>query len=148
MVNLPYHCHMDFRERQLLWVGTSKEDLLAQPNEVKQAVGYALHQVQHGVTPHNATSFSQGGSGVMEIKIPFDTDTYRTMYVAKLKKGVYILHSFQKKIEVWNSHSEKGRREDQGSLQGSFGIRQAVTTREVWNDHHRRKHQRLSRPGL
>ncbi|WP_320169927.1 type II toxin-antitoxin system RelE/ParE family toxin [Maridesulfovibrio sp.] len=87
-------------QRQLFWVGTSKKDLLSQAVEVRQCVGYALHTVQNGGIPENSKPFKQGGSGVMEIVVNHDTDTYRTMYVAKLQKGIYILHSFQKKSKT------------------------------------------------
>ncbi|WP_212637006.1 type II toxin-antitoxin system RelE/ParE family toxin [Desulfovibrio gilichinskyi] len=88
---------MSVNQRQLFWVGTSLKDLLGQPVEVRQCVGYALHVVQDGRTPENAKAFKQGGSGVIEISIDHDTDTFRTMYVAKLDKGVYVLQSFQMK---------------------------------------------------
>ncbi len=88
---------MSLNQRELFWVGSSLEDLKEQPGDVRSAVGHALHEIQCGRTPDNATSFKQGGNGVMEIKVDFGKETYRTMYVAKLKKGVYVLHSFQKK---------------------------------------------------
>ncbi len=34
--------------KSLRWVGTSKKDLLAMPDEVIDAVGYALHLAQLG----------------------------------------------------------------------------------------------------
>lgn len=88
---------MNAEEQPLYWVGTSKKDLRSQPHDVVQQVGYALHQVQFGIHPNNATPFQEGGDGVYEIKVNCDTNTYRTMYVAKLRKGVYVLHSFNKK---------------------------------------------------
>ena len=36
--------------KSLRWVGTSKKDLLAMPDEVIDAVGYALHLAQLGET--------------------------------------------------------------------------------------------------
>ncbi|NDV25797.1 type II toxin-antitoxin system RelE/ParE family toxin [Desulfovibrio sp. JC010] len=88
---------MSSNQRQLFWVGSSRKDLLSQPHEVRQCVGYALHVVQNGRQPDNSKPFKQGGAGVMEIVVNHDSDTFRTMYVAKLQKGIYVLHSFQKK---------------------------------------------------
>jgi phage-related protein len=35
--------------------------------------------------------------GVYELVENFDKDTYRVVYIAKLKSGVYVLHVFKKK---------------------------------------------------
>lgn len=37
------------------------------------------------------------GGGVCELRDDFDGDTYRLMYVVKLKHAVYVLHAFMKK---------------------------------------------------
>ncbi|OEU70169.1 MAG: hypothetical protein BA863_00985 [Desulfovibrio sp. S3730MH75] len=94
---------MSANEQKIIWVGSSKKDLRNQPLEVVQAVGYSLHVAQQGGCPENSEAFGQGGSGVMEISVDCKTDTYRTMYVAKLTKGVYVLHSFQKKSKKGKS---------------------------------------------
>lgn len=78
------------------WVGDSLENLREFPLEVKEMIGHALHEVQCGGTPALAKSMS-GMPGVWEIRVRFDTNAYRTVYIAKLKNAVYILHCFQKK---------------------------------------------------
>ena len=85
--------------KPLLWVGSSKRDLLAMPKKVKRAFGHDLNEVQEGRTPESAKAFTQVGGGVMEIVEDHDRSTYRAMYTAKLANAVYVLHCFQKKSE-------------------------------------------------
>lgn len=40
------------------------------------------------------------GTGVQEIRVRDDSGAYRVLYVAKLEKAVYVLHSFQKKTRT------------------------------------------------
>ena len=37
--------------RDLIWMGGSLEDLSAFPTDVKRAFGFALREVQRGITP-------------------------------------------------------------------------------------------------
>lgn len=83
-------------KKKLMWVGSSKEDLSSFPREVVQCLGYKLDAVQNGVQPVGAKPL-KGFNGVSEITERFDTDAYRTVYIAKLKNAVYVLHCFQKK---------------------------------------------------
>src|SRR5882757_3325708 len=83
--------------KPLLWVGSSRRDLLAMPKKVKRAFGHGLNEVQEGRTPESAKAFTQAGGGVMEVVEDHDRNTYRAMYTAKLANAVYVLHCFQKK---------------------------------------------------
>jgi phage-related protein len=83
--------------KKLKWVGSSLEDLKEFPEDVTDAIGYALYQVQEGLKPRNAKPLSDIGSGVMEIVSDFDTNTYRSVYTVKLGDAIYVLHCFQKK---------------------------------------------------
>ncbi|EDZ0582206.1 type II toxin-antitoxin system RelE/ParE family toxin, partial [Salmonella enterica subsp. enterica serovar Kentucky] len=38
-------------EKEIRWVGSSLEDLLAFPITVRKAVGYQLHKIQYGIEP-------------------------------------------------------------------------------------------------
>jgi phage-related protein len=53
--------------------------------------------VQTGRIPMSAKPLKTVGSGVYKLRDDFDTDTYRCVYIAKLDKGVYVLHVFKKK---------------------------------------------------
>lgn len=83
--------------RPLVWMGDSRKNIRAFPQEVRVAVGYALQLVQAGETPLDAKPFKGVGSGVYEIVKRYDTDTYRAVYVVKIGEKIYVLHAFQKK---------------------------------------------------
>jgi phage-related protein len=87
------------RERiPLRWVGSSREDLSEFPQEVRQDMGYALHQAQLGEKNGNAKPLKGfGGAGVLEVVDNFDGNTFRAVYTVKFKGVVYVLHAFQKK---------------------------------------------------
>jgi phage-related protein len=89
---------MDFTPKPLLWVGTSREDLKAFPEEVRQVMGYALFQAQLGGKHPDAKPLKGfGGAGVLEVVDDFDGDAFRAVYTVKLAGAVYVLHAFQKK---------------------------------------------------
>ncbi|MDN7184676.1 type II toxin-antitoxin system RelE/ParE family toxin [Caballeronia sp. SEWSISQ10-4 2] len=84
--------------KSLRWVGTSKKDLLAMPDEVIDAVGYALHLAQLGEMHEDAKVLKGfGGAGVLEVIENLQGDTYRAVYTVKFAAAVYVLHCFQKK---------------------------------------------------
>lgn len=84
--------------RDLVWVGSSREDLKAFPVSVQQTMGYALYLAQCGEKHRDAKPLKGfGRAGVLEAVVDFDGDTYRTMYTVRLKDAVYVLHAFQKK---------------------------------------------------
>lgn len=64
---------------------------------MKDAIGYALHLIQQGITPKNAKPLKGLRPAVMEIVSDFDTNTYRAVYTVKLSDAIFVLHCFQKK---------------------------------------------------
>lgn len=85
-------------DKPLFWVGSSLKDLRDLPEEVKDEVGFALYQVQRGLTPRSAKALRGfGGASVLEIVEDFRTDTYRAVYTIQFADAVYVLHVFQKK---------------------------------------------------
>lgn len=84
----------------MFWVGDSLEKLRGFPEEVRQAIGYALHAAQQGETTPQTKLLRGMSGGVYEIVDDFDTNTYRAVYVAKLASGLYVLHCFQKKSKT------------------------------------------------
>ena len=60
-------------------------------------MGYSLSRVQSGETPGDAKPFKGFKASVMEIVARYDTDTFRSVYIASLEHQVYVLHVFQKK---------------------------------------------------
>jgi phage-related protein len=80
------------------WVGSSKEDLSAFPEEVKRRVGGALWDAQIGQkAPFAKPLKGFGGGGVLEVVDDFDGDAYRVVYTVRFHEVVYVLHAFQKK---------------------------------------------------
>lgn len=78
-------------------MGRSKEDLSELPQQVKTSFGYRLRRLQQGLIPEDAKALPQFGGGVFELREQFERNAYRLMYVAKLKKAIYVLHVFMKK---------------------------------------------------
>lgn len=74
------------------------DDLKDLPEDVQQAVGYALYRAQCGEKPPSAKPLKGfKGASVLEVVQDFDGDTYRAVYTIKFEEVVYVLHVFQKK---------------------------------------------------
>jgi phage-related protein len=80
-------------------VGSSKKDLKAMPEEVQDAIGYALDLAQHGKMADDARPMHGDLSDVIEIRADDERGdrTFRAAYTVKLGSTVYVLHAFQKK---------------------------------------------------
>lgn len=89
---------MAAKERQLIWLGGSKRDLIALPLEVRRFFGHALDFAQRG-DQHDAAKPLKGfgGAGVLEIVEDDVGGTYRAVYTVKFVEAVFVLHCFQKK---------------------------------------------------
>lgn len=85
------------REKPLIWLASSKDDISALPAPVKISFGYRLRLVQRHEIPHDMKALPQLGAGVVELRESFDGNAYRVMYVTNLEKAVYVLHAFMKK---------------------------------------------------
>jgi phage-related protein len=86
------------RVKALVWLGPSKDDLLAMPDQVQDAFGYAIHLAQIGKKSHHAKPLKGFGSaGVLEVVESWQGDAYRAVYTVKFARAVYVLHCFQKK---------------------------------------------------
>jgi phage-related protein len=80
------------------WIGSSKDDLSAVPDDVRRRVGGALWEAQIGrKAPYAKALRGFGDAGVLEIVDDFDGDTFRAVYTVRFAKAVYVLHAFQKK---------------------------------------------------
>ena len=84
--------------KPIIWIGSSREDLRAMPQQVRRDVGQALYTAQQGETDPSAKPLKgYGGSRVMEIVERHRTDAYRAVYTAHFADAIYVLHVFQKK---------------------------------------------------
>jgi phage-related protein len=89
---------MDQAYKHVLWVGSSKKDLMAMPDEVKSAFGFALYLAQQGKKHQNAKPLKGfSGAGVLEVVEDCLGDTFRAVYTVKIAEVIYVLHCFQKK---------------------------------------------------
>lgn len=81
-----------------LFVGPSRRELKAFPDEVQGSIGHALHQAQCGEEPDAAKALKGfGGRGILEIVEDHDGNTYRAVYTVRFAGLIYVLHAFQKK---------------------------------------------------
>jgi phage-related protein len=78
--------------------GSTKKNLSAFPQPVKDVMGFAFHQARMD-GKHDATKPLKGfgGGGVLEIVDDYDGDTYRGPYTVKFANAVYAPHAFRKK---------------------------------------------------
>lgn len=85
-------------ERPLLWLGSSKKDLLDLPVPVRRFFGHALDLAQRG-EQHAAVKVLKGfgGAGVLEVVEEDAGGTYRAVYTVRFREAVFVLHVFQKK---------------------------------------------------
>lgn len=86
-------------EKKILWLGSSRHDLMAFPLEALKEAGFQLGKVQNGLEPDDWKPFSSVGSGCYEIRIKDTAGAFRVFYVAKFAEAIYVLHCFQKKSQ-------------------------------------------------
>jgi phage-related protein len=86
--------------RKVIWMGSSKKDLLKFPEDVKGHIGYALHLAQNGEKHQDVKPLKGVEGGVFEVVSDFDTNTFRTVYAVKIGNEIYVLHAFQKKSKT------------------------------------------------
>ena len=87
-------------EKQIRWVGSAYDDLLAFPRDARKEAGFQLGKVQAGLEPADWKPFDEAGAGTREIRIRKASGIYRVMYVARFEEAIYVLHCFQKKTQV------------------------------------------------
>jgi phage-related protein len=86
--------------KRLDFIGSSRKDIRAFPEEVKDNIGYALFEAQEGKKSMSAKPLKGfSGAGVLEIVENFSGDTYRAVYTvsrrnqnteSKLHNGISI----------------------------------------------------------
>lgn len=84
--------------KPVIWVGSSRRDLRAFPEAVRDHIGYALYVAQRGGRHRDTkTMAGMGGGHVIEVIKNHRGDTFRAVYTLHLVRAVYVLHAFQKK---------------------------------------------------
>src|ERR1700740_1987139 len=87
-------------EKQIRWVGSAYDDVLAFPKDARKEAGFQLGKVQAGLEPADWRPFDDVGAGTREIHIRDVSGIYRVMCLAKFEEAIYVLHCFQKKTQV------------------------------------------------
>jgi len=89
--------HPDIVPEPVRWVGTSKDELSAFPDDVKRKVGRALWDAQIGLkAPFAKPLRGFASAGILEVVDDFDGDTFRAVYTVRFAGVIYVLHAFQK----------------------------------------------------
>ena len=83
--------------KEIIWLGSSYQDLWAFPDNAKRNAGFQLDKVQRGLEPDDWKPMTTVGPGVQEIRITVFSGIFRVIYVANIGASVYVLHAFQKK---------------------------------------------------
>ncbi|HTD73867.1 MAG TPA: type II toxin-antitoxin system RelE/ParE family toxin [Steroidobacteraceae bacterium] len=63
--------------KPVIWMGSSKGDLIAFPEEVRREIGYQLEHVQEGMDPDDWKPMPTVGAGVREIRRRSVSSQYR-----------------------------------------------------------------------
>ena len=85
--------------KPLVFLGSSRDDLLAMPRAVRHGIGVELLRVQFGALPSDFKPMTAVGPGAHEIRVRDASGAYRAIYVAKFDAAIYVLHAFQKKTQ-------------------------------------------------
>lgn len=84
--------------KPIKWVGSTKCDLDAMPEDVEDVFGHAIDLAQAGGKHQDAKVMTGlGSAAVLEVVEEHQGDTFRAVYTVKFASGVYVLHCFQKK---------------------------------------------------
>ena len=94
-------------DKEIRWVGSSYEDLLAFPEAPRRDAGFQLGKVQAGLEPVDWKPFDDVGAGTKEIRIKDASGIYRVMFIAKFEEAVYVLHCFQKKSQTTSQRDKE-----------------------------------------
>lgn len=79
-------------------MGSTKENLIELPPDVKRTFGHGLRQAQEGGRHENSKPLKGfGGSKVIELIDRDEAGTYRAVYTIGIGDIVFVLHVFQKK---------------------------------------------------
>ena len=81
---------VDEELKSVIWIGSSRRDLRAMPQQVRKDIGQALYTAQQGMTDPAAKPLKGfGGSRVMEIVERYRTDAFRAVYTAHFETSIY-----------------------------------------------------------
>src|SRR3546814_16077314 len=82
------------------WLGSSKADVRAFPEDARTDAGWQLELVQRGDDPDDWKPMKTVGQGVRELRIREASGAFRVIYLATLEERVLVLPAFQKKTQT------------------------------------------------
>ena len=82
--------------KSITWLGNSKDVVRGWPQATRKRTGEELFRLQIGSEPMHWRSMSSVGRGVREIRIS-EGGQHRVFYLIRRKKGIFVLHAFEKK---------------------------------------------------
>ncbi|MGQ3283195.1 type II toxin-antitoxin system RelE/ParE family toxin [Bosea sp. (in: a-proteobacteria)] len=82
------------------WLGSSRADVRAFPDDARIDAGWQLELVQRGEDPDDWKPMQSVGPGVREIRIRDASGAFRIIYLAVIEDRVLVLHAFQKKTQA------------------------------------------------
>jgi len=85
--------------KQVIFIGSSLDDLRDFPDGARRNAGYQLERVQKGLDPDDWKQMQAIGQGVREIRVRNTSGAFRVIYVVAFMNAVYVLHAFQKKTQ-------------------------------------------------
>lgn len=85
--------------KPVVFLGDSRADLRAFPEDARNEAGYQLESVQRGDNPKDWKPMKTVGPGVREIRIAEASGAFRVLYVANLSDRVLVLHAFQERTQ-------------------------------------------------
>lgn len=82
--------------KPIIFLGDSLERLKDFPENARRQAGFQLDRLQRGLAPDDFKPMRTVGKGVEELRVRDASGAYRIIYLARLKEGVYVLHTFKK----------------------------------------------------
>lgn len=84
-------------ERNISWIKAAQRDFTKFPEAVRTQMLRALYIAASGQMADTCKPLKGLGTGVLEVRIAYQTNAYRTVYAVKLDEDVYVIHAFQKR---------------------------------------------------
>jgi phage-related protein len=98
--------------KQIVFKGTSLDDLREFPEDARREAGHQLNTIQHGLNPDDYDPMPEIGQGAVEIRVKDRNGIYRVFYVAKFSNAIYVLHAFKKTTQQTSKRDiEIGRKQ-------------------------------------
>jgi phage-related protein len=99
-------------KKTLVWIGSSKKDLIAMPIAMRKEFGVALDIAQQGLSPEGAKQLKGKAAGATQLSKDYRGDTYRAVYTVELEGSLYVLHSHgtipvKTSPSMWHRHLQK-----------------------------------------